>query len=85
MKMKKKETKVSRWGRQILSIQDDSNLENAKRQMKVSCPYCKHKISFYAYERAEKKLCDYCKRYVFKDKRKEFEYRLKEQIRRKEI
>lgn len=75
---------VNRYGRQKLTIKEDSVLANEKRKMKVRCSHCKHLISFFAFEKVNKKLCDYCHNYVFKDKKTEFEYRLKERLKKKE-
>lgn len=59
---------------------EDSKLTEAKGKMKIECPYCRHKIHFYAFEDTNKQLCNYCNKYVFKTKRDEFEYRLNEAI-----
>lgn len=74
----KERKNVNKWGRQRLTFKEDSDLAFAKRQMKVECPYCKHLIGFYAFETRDKKLCDYCKNYVFKNKEAEFKYRMKQ-------
>lgn len=64
-----------------LNYKDESTLANEKRKMKVECPNCRHLINFYAFEKTDKKLCTYCKIYVFKNKKDEFDYRLREAIK----
>ena len=72
---------VNRYGIQRLTFKEDSDLANEKRKMKIECPRCRHLINFYAFEKVEKKLCSYCKVYVFKDKKQEFEYRMKQKMK----
>jgi len=43
----------------------------------TKCSNCGHTMLI---GRKEKKICTWCGRYVFKDKKKEFEYRIKELI-----
>lgn len=44
---------------------------------RILCPNCGHSVLF---SRKDKAICSWCKHYVFKDKKTEFEYRLKESI-----
>lgn len=55
-----------------------------KQKMQRKCPHCHCTISFYEFEKKDKKLCENCNRYVFRDDRKRFEYRLKEQMLKRE-
>lgn len=72
---------VTKLGRQKLTVQEDSVLANAKRQMKVECPHCRHLVNFYAFEHVDMKLCRYCKIYVFKNKEAEFKYKMKQKMK----
>lgn len=74
---------INKYGRQRLTIQEDSVLANEKRKMKVECPNCRHLINFYAFEHVDKKLCDYCHLYVFKNKKDEYDYRMKQLLRKR--
>lgn len=53
-----------------------------QRKMKIICPYCKHRVHFYAFENQDKRLCKYCGNYVFKNEKEKFMYRLKENMLR---
>lgn len=77
----KQRKNVTRFGRQKLTMQEDSVLANEKRKMKIECPNCRHLINFYAFEHVEKKLCRYCGVYVFKDKKNEFNYKMKQKMK----
>lgn len=61
-----------------------SKIAQEQRKMKTYCPYCGVRIHFYAFEKKDKQLCVNCKRYVFKDKKAEYDYRMKELLRKKE-
>lgn len=76
-----KRRNVNRYGKQKLTLKEDSVLANEKRKMKIECPHCRHLINFYAFEHVDKKLCDYCKLYVFKDKESEFKYKMKQKMK----
>jgi len=58
--------------------EEQDKLAQAQRRMKKFCPYCGKRVHFYAFEKKGKQLCDWCGRYVFKDKETEFNYRMKE-------
>lgn len=77
--------KVNRYGKQKLTFKEDSILANEKRKMKTHCPYCGITIHFYAFEKKDRQLCINCHRYVFKDKKTEFNYRVKELLNRKSV
>jgi len=72
---------VTRYGRQKLTFKEDSDLANEKRKMKIECPNCRRLINFYAFEHVQKKICRYCGVYVFKDKKDEFNYKMKQKMK----
>lgn len=72
---------VTRYGKQKLTIKEDSVLANEKRKMKIECPNCRHLVNFYAFEHVNKKICRYCGIYVFKDKKDEFNYKMKQKMK----
>ena len=72
---------VTRYGRQKLTFKEDSDLANEKRKMKIECPNCRHLVNFYAFEHVQKKICRYCGVYVFKDKKDEFNYKMKQKMK----
>lgn len=57
-------------------------IEKAKRSMTIFCPHCGRRVHFYAFEKKGKQLCDWCGRYVFKNQKEEFKYRLNEEIKK---
>lgn len=59
-------------------IQEENKVAEAKYKMKKTCPNCGRKMHFYAFEKKDKILCDWCGRYVFKNKKAEYDYRMKE-------
>lgn len=59
-------------------FENQAKLENVRQTMKVTCK-CGKRNSFYAFE-DDYKLCSWCHRYVFRNKKTEFEFRLKEQM-----
>ena len=60
----------------------EDKLAEVKRSMKIFCPHCGRRIHFYAYEKADRQLCDWCGNYVFKDAKSEYDYRMKELLNR---
>ena len=48
---------------------------------KKHCKYCKHTITFYAFE-PDKKLCNFCGRYNYRDEKAEFKDKLKGKIKK---
>lgn len=52
-----------------------------EKKNNVYCPSCHHTVEFWTNE--NKKLCTWCNTYVFKNKKDEFNYRMKEQMSRK--
>lgn len=62
-----------------MSWEKDSKKFNDIQMQTIYCK-CGHSIAL----NTEKTICTHCGKYAFKDKQKEFEYRLKEQILRSE-
>ena len=58
-------------------IIDDIKLAADKRKSQVYCPYCGWKNHIYAFEPG-RKLCKNCNRYIYKDDKNKFKYKLKE-------
>ena len=56
---------------------EEDKLNTAKQSMKVQCK-CSNKVSFYAFEHIDKKVCDWCGNLVFKDKKAEYNHRMKQ-------
>lgn len=54
-----------------MTIKEDTKLASEQSKYKKYCKYCGHTISFYAFE-SDKKLCSWCKRYNYRDKKVEF-------------
>ena len=54
---------------------NEDRLQNEKSQMKVQCPTCGRKYSFYAFEDKDRKLCKHCGVFVYKndDAKKKYE------------
>ena len=48
---------------------NEDKLNNAKKSMKVQCPNCGLKYSFYAFEDKDRKLCKHCGIFVYKNDR----------------
>ena len=55
-------------------------LEDVRAKNKCKCPNCGHTLLF---NKPDKVICRWCKHYVFKNKKVEFEWRLRESINRK--
>lgn len=55
---------------------EDTKLINDKLNNSKLCKYCGHRISFYAFEK-DKKLCNHCKRYNYRNDIIEFREKLK--------
>lgn len=60
--------------KKILKIEDE------RTKNKCKCPNCGHTLLF---NKPDKVICNWCKHYVFKNKKVEFEWRLKESMNRK--
>ena len=61
-------------------LQDEMKIAKILKPYSLKCKNCGHTIVLV---RQDKKICDWCGHYVFKDKKAEFKYRLKEQLLRK--
>ena len=53
------------------------NLTNEYDKVKFICK-CGHRVIIL--KKIEKKICDWCGEFVFRDKKAEFDYRMKEQL-----
>lgn len=63
-----------------LTIKDDTKLATEQAKYKRYCKYCRHTISFYAFE-GDKKLCSWCGRYNYRNGLVEFKELLKKKKR----
>lgn len=54
-------------------------LDDKKRKNRTYCEYCGHTISFYAFE-GDRKLCNYCHRYNYRNDKIKFRYLLKKKL-----
>jgi len=62
----------------ILTIKEFKKMTDEYDKVKYKCK-CGHRVVIPKW--VDKQLCDWCGSYVFKDKKREFEYRLKEKIK----
>ena len=53
--------------------------DSALEEVKVRCK-CGHRVIIPHW--VDKQLCSWCKNYVFRDKKKEFEFRIKEKLKK---
>lgn len=51
--------------------EDDIKIAEEQSKYKKHCKFCGHTISFYAFE-SDKKLCSWCKKYNYRNKKVEF-------------
>lgn len=58
----------------------DKKLYESASRGRIYCQNCGHSLII---GKQDKVICDWCGHYVFKDKKAEFKYRLKEQLLRK--
>lgn len=64
-----------------MKIKDNfDKLWDAKKPAFKKCSYCQCTVSFFKFEKKDKKIGENCNRYVFKDEKAEFKYRLKEKM-----
>lgn len=64
-----------------LLLKNDADFKRYSDNMdkvKVVCKRCGHRAIIPAW--VDKQLCSWCKHYVFRDPKKEFEYRVKERM-----
>lgn len=64
--------------KKILSIKEFNRMAEEYTKVKYQCKNCGHKeiIPYWL----EKQLCSYCGRYVFRNKKDEFMYRMREKL-----
>ena len=62
----------------ILTIKEFKRMTDEYEKVKYICK-CGHRVVIPKW--VDKQLCDWCGRYVFKDKRSEFKYRIREAIK----
>lgn len=62
----------------ILTIKEFKRMTDEYEKVKYICK-CGHRVVIPKW--VDKQLCDWCGRYVFKDKRSEFKYRISEAIK----
>lgn len=62
----------------ILTLKEFKRMTDEYEKVKYICK-CGHRVVIPKW--VDKQLCDWCGRYVFKDKRSEFKYRIKEIIK----
>ncbi len=55
----------------LMTIKEDTKLASQQSKCKKYCKFCGHTISFYAFEK-DKKLCNWCKRYNYRNEKVEF-------------
>ena len=59
-----------------MKIKEEVKLRNEQRKFEKYCEFCGHTMTFYAFEK-DRKVCSHCGRFNYKNKRVEFEYKLK--------
>lgn len=62
----------------ILTLKEFKRMTDEYDKVKYICK-CGHRVVIPKW--VDKQLCDWCGRYVFKDKRSEFKYRIREIIK----
>lgn len=63
---------------------DEDTLWNIKKRYMVKCPRCGYSVVFFEFENRDKKICEICNNWIFKDKKTEFKYRTLEKMKRLE-
>ena len=61
----------------MLSYKELNKLSSTRTECRKLCPNCGHSMLL---GRKDKKICDHCGMYVFKDEITEFHYRLREKM-----
>ena len=64
----------------LLTVKEYERMTDEYDKVKYKCK-CGHKVVIPKW--VDKNICDWCGNYVFKDKKEEFKYRVKEKIKRK--
>lgn len=65
------------------SVKDDTKLFNEYVKHVHKCS-CGHSVKIYPMEHITRKICTYCGKYVYINKKEEFKDRLKERLRKNE-
>ena len=60
----------------------EDKLEQEKREFKVQCKHCDHKIGFYPFEHKDVKICRYCNHAVYRNDFIEFKMKLESEIKK---
>ena len=68
--------------KKLSEFEKEKILENDRSKHKRYCK-CGHSIIFPKNSKTDKTICSYCGCYIFKNDLLEFEYRLKERIKKK--
>ena len=63
-----------------MTFKQMKDLQDNITKNRIICSNCGHSVLF---NKMDKTICKWCNHYVFKNKKVEFEYRLKESINRK--
>lgn len=67
---------------EIPTYEEDTRWIKAVLDHQVICPCCKHRILMISRDR---ELCYICKHWVYKNKKSEFKYKIKEEISRRKL
>ena len=65
-----------------MNFKEIKSYDSALEEVKVRCK-CGHRVIIPYW--VDKQLCNWCKSYVFRDKKIEFEYRMKEKVKRVDV
>lgn len=66
-----------------MKLKDDEKLHREKTNFRVKCK-CGHSVIMLPMEHRTRKICSYCGKWVYANKKEEFKDRLKERLRKKE-
>lgn len=59
----------------------DSRMLQAFSDLSQKCKHCGHTVHFYSFEK-EKKICNWCKNYIYKDEKIEFLEKMKKALKK---
>lgn len=62
----------------LLTTTEFERMTKEYDKVKYKCSKCGHKVVIPVW--CDKNICDWCGKYVFKDKKEEFKYRMKERM-----
>ena len=71
-----KEETFIKW-RKTQKVRRDEALSEEKKKCRVICPICGWTNHIYSFEKG-RKLCKNCNNYIYKDKKTQFNYKMKE-------